>query len=88
MRPVFVFDCLNVVGKDEITLETAKVALERTNEAWTLYGDNSPAAAVNAFGASGMISLPNFRPFAYVLQAQSELKSYIEFCKKFSSREI
>lgn len=58
MKPLFVFDGLNVVGKDEITLEAAKVALEKTSEAWSLYGDNSPAAAVNAFGASGTVLPP------------------------------
>jgi hypothetical protein len=54
MRPLFVFDGLNVVGKDEIILAGAKVALEKTSHAWDLYGDNHPAEAVSAFGASGM----------------------------------
>jgi len=54
MRPLFVFDGLNVVGKDEIILEAARVALQKTNHAWTLYGENQPAEAVSAFGASGM----------------------------------
>jgi hypothetical protein len=60
MRPAFVFDCLNAVGKDEITLEAAKVALQKRSEAWNLYVENSPAAVVNAFGASGMVLLPLF----------------------------
>jgi hypothetical protein len=57
MRPLFVFDGLNVVGKDEITLEAAKFALEKTSHAWNLYGDNHPEDAVKAFGASGMVLL-------------------------------
>jgi hypothetical protein len=55
MRPLFVFDGLNVVGKDEIILEAARVALQKTNHAWNLYGDNAPAEAVTAFGASGAV---------------------------------
>ena len=58
MRPLFVFDGLNVVGKDEIILEAARVALQKTNHAWTLYGENQPAEAVSAFGASGMSCYP------------------------------
>ena len=59
MRPLFVFDGLNVVGKDEIILAGANVALGKTNQAWELYGDNHPAEAVSAFGASGMFSYLN-----------------------------
>lgn len=55
MKPLFVFDGLNVVGKDEIILEAARVALQKTNQAWQLYGDNAPAEAVTAFGASGAV---------------------------------
>jgi hypothetical protein len=58
MRPLFVFDGLNVVGKDEIILEAARVALQKTNHAWNLYGENQPAEAVSAFGASGMSFYP------------------------------
>jgi hypothetical protein len=58
MRPLFVFDGLNVVGKDEIILEAARVALQKTNHAWSLYGENQPAEAVSAFGASGMSCYP------------------------------
>jgi hypothetical protein len=58
MRPLFVFDGLNVVGKDEIILAGAQIALNKTNHAWELYGDNHPAEAVSAFGASGMSLIP------------------------------
>ena len=54
MKPLFVFDGLNVVGKNEIILENGKLALEKTNDAWNLYGDNMPDDAVKAFGTSGM----------------------------------
>ena len=54
MKPLFVFDGLNVVGKNEIILENGKMALEKTNDAWNLYGDNMPDDAVKAFGTSGM----------------------------------
>lgn len=56
MKPIFVFDGLNVVGKDDIVLDAAKVALQKTNHAWNLYGENAPAEAVTAFGQSGMSS--------------------------------
>ena len=54
MKPIFVFDGLNVVGRDEIILEGAKAALDKTNLAWGLYSDNAPAEAVSAFGQAGI----------------------------------
>jgi hypothetical protein len=88
MRPLFVFDGLNVVGKDEITLEAAKVALEKTSHAWNLYGDNHPEEAVKAFGTSGRLCYLLYVTHTNFQQAQSELRNCIEFCKKFLLNEI
>jgi hypothetical protein len=51
MRPIFVFDGLNVVGRDEIILEGAKAALDKTSHAWDLYGDNAPCRSCLGFWA-------------------------------------
>ncbi|CAG8975384.1 hypothetical protein HYALB_00009525 [Hymenoscyphus albidus] len=53
MKPLFVFDGQTNVGKDEMALKRAQLALKQTQHAWTLYGDNRPDEAVKAFGASG-----------------------------------
>jgi len=55
MRPIFVFEGQPIVGQDEMTLRNAKAALDVTQSAWNLYGENKPTEAVTAFGASGMI---------------------------------
>ena len=54
MRPIFIFEGQPIVGQDEMTLRNAKAALDTTQKAWNLYGENKPTEAVTAFGASGM----------------------------------
>ena len=54
MRPVFIFEGQSVVNQEEVTMRNAKAALDVTQTAWNLYGENKPTEAVAAFGASGM----------------------------------
>lgn len=57
IRPLFVFDGQSVVGKDEMALRQARVALTKTQKAWDMYSKNQPEEAVRAFGAAGKLNI-------------------------------
>jgi hypothetical protein len=58
LTPLFIFDGLSIVGKEEMALRFAKEGARRSEEAWALYNVAKTAEqtkdAVTAFGNSGM----------------------------------
>jgi hypothetical protein len=57
LTPLFIFDGLPIVGKEEMSLRVAKEAAIRSEHAWNLYApaktQEQTTAAVNAFGNTG-----------------------------------
>jgi hypothetical protein len=58
VTPLFIFDGLSIVGKEEMALRIAKDGARRSEEAWALYNvaktPEQTKDAVTAFGNSGM----------------------------------
>src|SRR5436305_4405545 len=57
LTPLFIFDGLSIVGKEEMALRLAKEGARRSEEAWALYNVAKSAEqtkdTVTAFGNSG-----------------------------------
>lgn len=54
LQPIFIFEGMSTIDREERELNNAKEATNSTGEAWILYTDNKATAAVTAFGRSGM----------------------------------
>ena len=57
ITPLFIFDGLSIVGKEEMAMRSAKEGAQRSEHAWELYNRAKSAEetkdAVTAFGNSG-----------------------------------
>lgn len=95
VTPLFIFDGLSIVGKEEMALRTAKDGARRSEEAWALYNVaktlEQTKDAVTAFGNSGMVvewRTQSSRFFTDDLKAQFKLGIFTDSSKRFSTNEV
>ena len=50
--PFFIFDGQVIVGQDDVTARRGRQAIQKTNEAWSLYFNGNANQAVDTFGAN------------------------------------
>ena len=95
VTPLFIFDGLSIVGKEEMVLRTAKDGARRSEEAWGLYNvaktPEQTKDAVTAFGNSGMPVGNLTQSSGFLtndLKGQFRREISIDSFKRFSMSEV